>query len=117
MWSDPDKNATGWSGNDRGISVTFSPSVLDSFLKKNDLDLVCRAHQVVDDGYEFFGNRQLVTVFTAPNYCGEFDNAGAIMSVDENLTCSFQILKPANKFGNHFLGNRPLTPPKNSNWK
>jgi serine/threonine-protein phosphatase PP1 catalytic subunit len=47
----------------------------------------------VEDGYEFFANRQLVTVFSAPNYCGEFDNDGAIMSVDENLTCSFQILK------------------------
>lgn len=53
--------------------------------------------QVVEDGYEFFADRQLVTVFSAPNYCGEFDNAGAMMSVDENLMCSFQILKPAEK--------------------
>ena len=53
--------------------------------------------QVVEDGYEFFANRQLVTVFSAPNYCGEFDNAGAMMSVDETLMCSFQILKPAEK--------------------
>eukprot|EP00951_Prasinocladus_malaysianus_P000512 scaffold3809_cov47-Prasinocladus_malaysianus.AAC.1 len=34
--------------------------------------------------------RQLVTIFSAPNYCGEFDNAGAMMSVDETLMCSFQ---------------------------
>lgn len=52
---------------------------------------------MVEDGYEFFANRQLVTVFSAPNYCGEFDNAGAMMSVDETLMCSFQILKPAEK--------------------
>ncbi|OON21528.1 hypothetical protein X801_02575, partial [Opisthorchis viverrini] len=45
---------------------------------------------VVEDGYEFFAKRQLVTLFSAPNYCGEFDNAGAMMSVDESLTCSFQ---------------------------
>ena len=49
---------------------------------------------MVEDGYEFFANRQLVTIFSAPNYCGEFDNAGAMMSVDETLVCSFQILKP-----------------------
>jgi hypothetical protein len=49
--------------------------------------------QVVEDGYEFFAKRQLVTLFSAPNYCGEFDNAGAMMSVDETLMCSFQILK------------------------
>jgi len=67
------------------------------FLKRHDLDLICRAHQVVEDGYEFFAKRQLVTLFSAPNYCGEFDNAGAMMSVDETLMCSFQILKPAEK--------------------
>jgi len=47
--------------------------------------------QVVEDGYEFFAKRQLVTLFSAPNYCGEFDNAGGMMSVDESLMCSFQV--------------------------
>lgn len=55
------------------------------------MDLICRAHQVVEDGYEFFAKRQLVTLFSAPNYCGEFDNAGGMMSVDETLMCSFQV--------------------------
>lgn len=58
---------------------------------------VCLLLQVVEDGYEFFAYRQLVTVFSAPNYCGEFDNAGAFISVDETLECSFRILKPAEK--------------------
>lgn len=86
-----------WGENDRGVSFTFGPDVVSAFLKRHDLDLVVRAHQVVEDGYEFFARRQLVTVFSAPNYCGEFDNAGAMMSVDETLMCSFQILKPADK--------------------
>lgn len=47
--------------------------------------------QVVEDGYEFFAKRQLVTLFSAPNYCGEFDNAGGMMTVDESLLCSFQV--------------------------
>ncbi|ETO14793.1 serine/threonine-protein phosphatase PP1 [Reticulomyxa filosa] len=97
LWSDPDKDVPEWGENDRGVSYTFGPSVVSKFLKKHDLDLIARAHQVVEDGYEFFSRRQLVTVFSAPNYCGEFDNAGAMMSVDENLMCSFQILKPAEK--------------------
>jgi serine/threonine-protein phosphatase PP1 catalytic subunit len=54
---------------------------------------------VVEDGFEFFAKRTLVTLFSAPNYCGEFDNAGAMMSVDESLLCSFQILKPSEKKG------------------
>lgn len=94
LWADPDTSISGWAENDRGISFTFGPDVVSRFLQKHDMDLICRAHQVVEDGYEFFAKRQLVTLFSAPNYCGEFDNAGAMMSVDESLLCSFQILKP-----------------------
>ena len=39
--------------------------------------------QVVEDGYEFFSERRLVTVFSAPNYCGQFDNNSAILCIDE----------------------------------
>ncbi|XP_054274455.1 serine/threonine-protein phosphatase alpha-2 isoform-like [Macrosteles quadrilineatus] len=94
LWSDPSEDVVGWGENDRGVSFTFGRDAVSRFLIKFDLDLIVRAHQVVEDGYEFFGNRQLVTVFSAPNYCGEFDNAGAMMAVDANLLCSFQVLKP-----------------------
>ncbi|ETW58926.1 serine/threonine-protein phosphatase PP1-gamma catalytic subunit [Plasmodium falciparum CAMP/Malaysia] len=97
LWSDPEKEINGWGENDRGVSFTFGQDVVHNFLRKHELDLICRAHQVVEDGYEFFAKRQLVTLFSAPNYCGEFDNAGAMMSVDETLMCSFQILKPVEK--------------------
>lgn len=91
LWSDPDKDIVGWGENDRGVSYTFGPDIVSKFLRKHDLDLICRAHQVVEDGYEFFAKRMLVTLFSAPNYCGEFDNAGSMMSVDETLMCSFQV--------------------------
>lgn len=117
LWSDPDKEVTGWGENDRGVSYTFGPDIVAKFLHKHDFDLICRAHQVVEDGYEFYAKRQLVTLFSAPNYCGEFDNAGAMMSVDETLMCSFQILKPADKkkfpYGG-FGAGRPVTPPRNA---
>ncbi|BBH06396.1 type one serine/threonine protein phosphatase 2 [Prunus dulcis] len=86
LWSDPDRDIKGWGENDR--------DKVAEFLMKHDLDLICRAHQVVEDGYEFFADRQLVTIFSAPNYCGEFNNAGALMNVDASLLCSFQIVKP-----------------------
>ena len=57
--------------------------------------------QVVEDGYEFFAKRHLVTLFSAPNYCGEFDNAGAMMSVDETLLCSFQVRQLVEMVGLH----------------
>jgi len=96
LWADPDREVQGWKVNDRGVSFIFGEDVVTNFLNKHELDLVCRAHQVVEDGYEFFAKRQLVTIFSAPNYCGEFDNAGAMMIVDQSLMCSFQILKQSN---------------------
>ncbi|KAJ4455076.1 putative Serine/threonine-protein phosphatase PP1-gamma catalytic subunit [Paratrimastix pyriformis] len=97
LWSDPERELVGWGENDRGVSYTFGANLVTQFCQKYDFDVICRAHQVVEDGYEFFAKRQLVTIFSAPNYCGEFDNAGAMMSVDETLMCSFQVLKPAEK--------------------
>ena len=100
LYSNPDKDITGWSENngsddgsddDSGAGFTFGSDVVTRFLQKHDMDLIARAHQVVEDGYEFFSNRQLVTIFSAPNYRGEYDNAGAIMSVSESLLCSFQV--------------------------
>uniref|UniRef100_A0A2K5CQ07 Serine/threonine-protein phosphatase n=1 Tax=Aotus nancymaae TaxID=37293 RepID=A0A2K5CQ07_AOTNA len=93
-----------------GVSFTFGAEVVAKFLHKHDLDLICRAHPVVEDGYEFFAKRQLVTLFSAPNYYGEFDSADAMMSVDETLMCSFQILKPAEKKKPN--ATRPVTPPR-----
>ncbi|KAF7270543.1 hypothetical protein GWI33_016499 [Rhynchophorus ferrugineus] len=117
LWSDPDKDVQGWGENDRGVSFTFGADIVSKFLNRHDLDLICRAHQVVEDGYEFFAKRQLVTLFSAPNYCGEFDNAGGMMSVDETLMCSFQILKPSEKKAKYqYQGvnsGRPSTPQRN----
>jgi len=90
LWSDPAPDIVGWHENDRGVSFIFGTDVVHNFLRKQDMDLICRAHQVVEDGYEFFAKRQLITLFSAPNYCGEFDNAGAMMTVDETLMCSFK---------------------------
>ena len=112
MWSDPEADIAGWAENDRGVSYTFGADVVGKFLTKHDFDLIVRAHQVVEDGYEFFGDRTLVTVFSAPNYCGEFDNCGAMMSVDAELMCSFQVLKPIDSQGQRWGSNRPGTPPK-----
>ncbi|KAG8748542.1 serine/threonine protein phosphatase Pzh1 [Ceratobasidium sp. 414] len=94
LWSDPSDNAVDWEDNERGVSYCFGKSVINDFLVRYDMDLICRAHMVVEDGYEFWNDRTLVTVFSAPNYCGEFDNYGACMSVSEDLLCAFELLKP-----------------------
>ncbi|CAN6832044.1 unnamed protein product [Brassica oleracea] len=68
--------------NHRGISYTFGSQKVVEFLIKNDMALICNAQQVT-----------FAIIFSAPNYCGDFDNAGATISVAESLMYSFQILK------------------------
>ena len=95
LWSDPETEGPtflqGWHPNDRGVSYLFCRDVLHKFLKDNKLEMICRAHQVVEDGYEFYANRELVTIFSAPRYCGEFDNKGGVMTVNESLKCTFTL--------------------------
>ena len=94
LWSDPSEESESWEENDRGISFIFSKEIVKRFMEKNNIDLICRAHQVVEEGFEFFADRQLVTIFSAPDYCGEYTNSAAILLIDENLMCSFKVLKP-----------------------
>ena len=70
LWSDPTDNVADWEDNERGVSYCFGKSIINDFLVRYDMDLICRAHMVVEDGYEFWNDRTLVTVFSAPNYCG-----------------------------------------------
>ena len=95
VWSDPsDVLSDDFGENERNVSVTFSKKVVEEFTKNNDLDLICRAHQVVEEGFQFFAGMKLVTIFTAPNYMGEFDNNGGILEVGEDLLCKIHVLKP-----------------------
>ncbi|CCH59358.1 hypothetical protein TBLA_0B05260 [Henningerozyma blattae CBS 6284] len=94
LWSDPDTQVVSWAENDRGVSYTFGKKIVMDFCSKFNFDLIVRGHMVVEDGYEFFAKKKLVTIFSAPNYCGEFQNWGAVMSVTTGMMCSFELLKP-----------------------
>ena len=80
------------------MSFVFGPDVVSRFLTKHNMDLIVRGHQVVEDGYEFFSRRQLVTVWSTPNYKGKLDNGAATMAIDESLLCSFQVRPDALTF-------------------
>ena len=94
VWADPSTDTYGWVENMRGVSYTFGMDVTLKFLEKNGIELLCRAHQLMDEGYKFCFRRKVLTLFSAPNYCNSFNNKGAIMCVDENLKCTFITLNP-----------------------
>ena len=89
MWSDPD-DTVGWSVSPRGAGYLFGGDVVEKFNRENKIDLICRAHQLVMDGYKSMFNDTLVTVWSAPNYCYRCGNVAAILELDENLETNFQ---------------------------
>jgi len=93
LWSDPNLSSEDWVENERGVSHLYGSKAVSTFLKNNSLQMIIRGHQVVEDGYQFHFNRQLVTVFSAPNYCEEFDNSGAMIVIDETGLCKLLVVK------------------------
>eukprot|EP01013_Petalomonas_cantuscygni_P037682 TRINITY_DN68550_c0_g1_i1.p1 TRINITY_DN68550_c0_g1~~TRINITY_DN68550_c0_g1_i1.p1 ORF type:complete len:807 (-),score=42.27 TRINITY_DN68550_c0_g1_i1:569-2989(-) len=96
VWADPDGalQSEAVPNPERGISVKFGPPLIERFLAHHRFDLVVRAHECVEEGYNFLPGRKLVTIFSAPNYCGLYNNAAAVLSVAANLRCSFKIFPP-----------------------
>uniref|UniRef100_A0A7E4W0J2 Serine/threonine-protein phosphatase n=1 Tax=Panagrellus redivivus TaxID=6233 RepID=A0A7E4W0J2_PANRE len=98
LWADPKYDQKGFEFNKmREVSVQFGEDVVNKICKKLNLDLVVRAHQVMQNGYGFFANRKLVTVFSAPRYLPDMNNRGAVMRINAQMVISFVILNPTEK--------------------
>ncbi|KAH7654264.1 Serine/threonine protein phosphatase BSU1 protein [Dioscorea alata] len=97
LWSDPTENDSveGLRPNARGPGlVTFGPDRVSDFCKRNKLQLIIRAHECVMDGFERFAHGQLITVFSATNYCGTANNAGAILVIGRGLVVVPKLIHP-----------------------
>ncbi|CAG5116052.1 unnamed protein product [Candidula unifasciata] len=82
LWSDPE-DRDGWALSPRGAGFSFGGDVSEAFNHTNGLSLVARAHQMVMDGFNWCHNRNVLTVFSAPNYCYRSGNYAAIMELDD----------------------------------
>ncbi|KAJ9594084.1 hypothetical protein L9F63_014496 [Diploptera punctata] len=94
LWSDPDERA-GWGASPRGAGYTFGKDISESFNRINGLTLIARAHQLVMEGYNWCHNRNVITIFSAPNYCYRCGNAAAIMELDDYLKYTFLQFDPS----------------------
>ena len=97
LWSDPTMNDSveGVLPSPRGPGlVTFGPDRVKAFCQANSLQMIIRAHECVMDGFERFAGGQLITLFSATNYCGTANNAGAILVVGRDLVLVPKLIHP-----------------------
>lgn len=94
LWSDPEE-VNGWGLSPRGAGYLFGGNIVERFLHENDLTLIARAHQLVMEGYKQMFNDQLVTVWSAPNYCYRCGNVASVLKLDEKLQREFILFNAA----------------------
>ncbi|KAA6378255.1 MAG: putative Serine/threonine-protein phosphatase 5, partial [Streblomastix strix] len=80
LWADP-MAQKGRAPSPRGEGKTFGPDITDKFCQQNKITYILRAHQMCDKGFENNHTNKLFTVFSAPNYCDQMGNKGAICIV------------------------------------
>ncbi|KAJ3446821.1 serine/threonine-protein phosphatase [Anaeramoeba flamelloides] len=91
VWSDPEE-IEGWATSPRGAGWLFGKKVTNEFNNINDLSLICRAHQIVQEGYRYsYGEENLVTIWSAPNYFYRSGNVASILILDDKLNRNYKI--------------------------
>jgi protein phosphatase len=126
LWSDPTENDNEFGIHPNhvrdpegtGNIVKFGPDIVKKFLKANNMLKIIRAHECVNDGMEKFAGGDLITIFSATNYCGKHKNAGAMLCLKKNYEFMPRLIYPQSLATNNWiededmLRNRPPTPPR-----
>lgn len=97
LWSDPEDSTTGWNYSPRGAGFLFGSDVVAAFNQTNSLELICRAHQLVMEGYKWHFDETVLTVWSAPNYCYRCGNIAAILHLNDYLEKDFSIFEAASQ--------------------
>ena len=87
MWNDPKPNLKGFTESFRGRDIKFfGEDVFRDFMRENELDYLIRAHERFPEGYKWFFNEQLLSIFSSTNYPGTLTPIPASYAVIRNKT-------------------------------
>lgn len=103
MWSDPllgepenltmseEKREIFGSGS---IPQKFTQDRLTKFMKDNNLHMIIRSHEIVQEGYEPSPNGALITITSVTDYMGKYQNAAAITIIRKNNEIQPKVIFP-----------------------
>lgn len=96
LFADTDPKIEYWKKGMHAFEVFFGCKAVDEFIEKFNLKMVCRGHEVNNEGicYNFPENKSFITVFSAPKFKTFYDNKGAVMHLNENLEYTATIFDP-----------------------
>lgn len=76
LWNDPSKRP-GLTASTRGSTVKeFGPDIVNGFLETNNLKRIVRGHTALENGYKWWFDGKLLSLFSCPDYVG-LGNAAA----------------------------------------
>ncbi|CAE6339647.1 protein phosphatase 3, catalytic subunit [Rhizoctonia solani AG-1 IB] len=98
LWADPledfgsEKTTESFVHNHvRGCSYFFTYQAACTFLERNNLLSIIRAHEAQDTGYRMYrktkttGFPSVMTIFSAPNYLDVYNNKAAVLKYESNV--------------------------------
>jgi diadenosine tetraphosphatase ApaH/serine/threonine PP2A family protein phosphatase len=99
LWNDPkDVDNLNFSNSFRGPGIKFFGKVaFDRFMKFNHLKFLIRAHECFPEGYKWFFNRRLLSIFSSANYRGYFTPNPASYAIIRNNEIFAKNIKPNNE--------------------
>jgi len=94
MWNDPKSDLKGFSESFRGPGIkSFGEDVFNDFMKEYNLKYLIRAHEVFPEGYRWFFNQRLLSIFSSANYRGKFSPNPASYAVIKNNLVKPKLIK------------------------
>ena len=93
MWNDPKPNLKGFTESFRGKDIKFfGKDVFTDFMRENKLDYLIRAHERFPEGYKWFFNKRLLSIFSSANYRGTVPIITASYAIIRNKTVTPKII-------------------------
>ena len=85
LWNDPKEGLQGFMESYRGPGIKFyGEGVFNEFMQANNLKYLIRAHEAFEEGYRWFFEGRLLSIFSSADYKGDYFPNPASFAIIKN---------------------------------